>query len=183
MIISLAQRRWHDSTHAANTSGGQRSMQAVKEPPGQSLGDGVGEGTGVGDGVGAAVVVQGGKQSVHQVPPQSAHWLDVALQEAEVSPQYFPSHVQHADDGEGDGVGDGLGDGLGPTVLPMGPYLMSENLTVASAKAFSTSFGSPLVTSQGPRQTPGWSQVPSTGYVESNQSMLHPFLSHTPLNR
>merc|ERR1712130_354475 len=166
MIISLAQRRWHDSTHAANTSGGQRSMQAVKEPPGQSLGDGVGEGTGVGDGVGAAVVVQGGKQSVHQVPPQ-----------------YFPSHVQHADDGEGDGVGDGLGDGLGPTVLPMGPYLMSENLTVASAKAFSTSFGSPLVTSQGPRQTPGWSQVPSTGYVESNQSMLHPFLSHTPLNR
>jgi len=27
-----------------------------------------------------AAVVKGGKQSVHHVPPQSAHWLAVALQ-------------------------------------------------------------------------------------------------------
>merc|ERR1712113_755852 len=51
--MTLAQRLLQDSTHCANTSAGQRSMQAVNNPPGQSEGDGVG--LGLGDGVGAGL--------------------------------------------------------------------------------------------------------------------------------
>jgi len=97
---------WQDSTHAANASGGHKSMQAFREPPGQSLG--VGDGLGVG----------------------------------------------------GDGVGDGLGEG--PSVVePMGPYLMSEKVTLESACALSTSLGTPEVVGQVPRADPG--EVESTG--------------------
>merc|ERR1739848_11058 len=98
---------WQDSTHAVNTSGGHRSMQAFREPPGQPLGDGDGLGVGVGD-----------------------------------------------------GVGDGLGDG--PSVVePMGPYLMSEKVTLESACALSTSLGTPEDVGQVPRADPGL--VESTG--------------------
>merc|ERR1712048_98433 len=47
-----AQRRWQGFTHSAKTSAGQRSMQASREPPGQSDGVGEGEGDGVGVGLG-----------------------------------------------------------------------------------------------------------------------------------
>lgn len=50
-------------------------------------------------------------------------------------------------DGVGDGAGDGAGAGEGgtgpPVVLPRGPHLMSENLTLAFGVLDSTSFGIP----------------------------------------
>merc|ERR1712048_201703 len=55
-IKALSQRRLHDSTHSANTSAGQRSMHALREPPGHPLGLGLGDGEGVGDGVGPSIV-------------------------------------------------------------------------------------------------------------------------------
>lgn len=52
-MSSEAHLLWQDFTHAANASDGHKSMQASREPPGQSLGvgDGLG-GLGVGDGLG-----------------------------------------------------------------------------------------------------------------------------------
>jgi len=70
-------------------------------------------------------------------------------------------------DGVGDGVGEGVGVGLGVgegegfTVEPMGPTLMSENLTLASACLDSTSLGTPDVMAQLPLLEPGWE--PSVG--------------------
>merc|ERR1719213_502252 len=78
---------------------------------------------------------------------------------------------QSEGDGEGDGVGEGEGVGEGPSVVePMGPYLMSEKVTLESACLLSTSFGTPDVFAQVPLSDPG--VVASFGYVESNQSML-----------
>jgi len=74
-------------------------------------------------------------------------------------------------DGAGVGVGDGEGEGEGPSVvLPRGPHLMSENITLELPCSFSTSSGAPDVVAHEPRTAPG-SEL-STGYVESNQSML-----------
>lgn len=52
---ALSHLRSQLSTQAAKTSAGHRSMQAFKEPPGQSEGCGLGVGCGVGTGVGAGV--------------------------------------------------------------------------------------------------------------------------------
>ena len=80
-----------------------------------------------------------------------------------------PGQSDGAGDGEGEGEGESDGVGDGPSVVvPMGPYLMSEKITLALSCSLSTSFGTPEVFAQVPRSEPG--VVASFGYVESWQS-------------
>ena len=55
-------------------------------------------------------------------------------------------------------------------VLPIGPNLMLEKMTLLSGACDSTSAGTPEVVGQVPRTAPAL--VEFTGYVESSQSML-----------
>jgi len=50
-------------------------MHAFNDPPGHPEGEGEGDGA-----TDVVLVVKGGKQSVHHLPSQSAHWAADALQ-------------------------------------------------------------------------------------------------------